>query len=901
MPSSATSPRPEHPRPDLRRDAPGAWASLNGPWDFAFDPDDAGEAQAWFGPGHAAFTRTIVVPFPWESHAAWGTEAWAGNDNWFSPQAYLDPAGVTRDNYTTAPRHTIGWYRRRVTVPARAASERLFLHLGAADWDVKVWVNGQRVGEGRSGYVPFSCDITEALAPGAAEAEVVIRVHDPQGTEDKPLGKQHKWYTTTSGIWQPVWLEVRPERHLTGVQITPHLSPASLSCAIAANVALDGLACRVEVRDTDGTVVADHCGASGAGCLEVPLAGEPRPWHPDSPHLYDVTVELREGETVVDTVQTYCGLREVGIAPLCEGGPKYLTLNGEPIYLKGALDQSFNPWGVYAWCSDADIIRDLQLAKDTGLNFLRIHIKPEDPRFLYWADRMGMLIMYDFANLGYDGYGETGCERWEWTFRELLARDFNHPCIFAWVLFNETWGLGFKEYAQAPDRQEWVKRMFRLAKALDPSRPIEDNSVCSYDHVLTDINSWHFYINDYEKAREHVAKVVAETYPGSAFNYVGGNTQGDEPLLNSEYGGVGARMGDIDVSWCFKFLTDLLRREEKVCGYVYTELQDIEWEYNGFYNYDRTPKDFGYSLRELQGPFYLGVDGPPAQTLAPGATFAPRVFVNRVGHSGALPEMVYRYVLTDSLGETRTLAEGALTWPESTSAILTADVPGVVCDEEGSLVRFEACFKGLAATFAVAEFRADGLPAVEHRAAERRCILRKLAGDVEVSTAWHEAEVERGVVDYQQHLLGGVEAGHMDYRFALPEGMSLQQARSLTLVCEASSKRPGAPQTHCGGPHWPSDLVVSMNGIPIHTTTLGDQYADSRGALSHLHGFRGRYGELIHLEVAGDALDLIRRQDSGAVLVRLEVPRSASNHRGLVVYSSRAGRTPCDVTLIVSQ
>jgi hypothetical protein len=893
-------PRPEHPRPDFRRGPERATLVLNGRWDFRFDPEGVGEAEGWPS-SEVDYDRQIIVPFPWESHAAWGTEAWAGNDTWFSAQAYLDPGSVTKGNYTQAPRHTVGWYRRTVKTPELAPGEHLWLNIGAADWEVKVWVNGRFVAEGRSGYVPFACDVTDAVgAVTDRDATIVIRVHDPQGTEDKPLGKQHKWYTTTSGIWQPVWLEVRPERHLAQVHLTPHLEPAGVGCVIQINGDTAGLFCRILVQDETGTVVADHsdeCDRKHA----ILLSGDLRRWHPDDPHLYEVTVQLLNGEAVLDEVHTYFGLREVGVAPLHEGGPNYITLNGKPIYLKGALDQSFNPWGVYAWRSDEDIIRDLTLAKEAGFNFLRLHIKPEDPRFLYWADRLGMLIMYDFPNLGYDGYGEVGCERWEWTFRELVTRDYNHPCIFAWVLFNETWGLGFKEYAQSPERQEWVKRMVRLAQELDPSRLIEDNSACSYDHVLTDINSWHFYLNDYEKAKEHIEKVVAETYPGSTFNYVGGNQQGEEPLLNSEYGGIGARMGDLDVSWCFKFLTDLLRKQEKVCGYVYTELQDIEWEYNGIVNYDRSRKDFGYDVKDLQGLVYLGFDCPPAQTVKPDTDVALPMFINRAGHAGTVMELAYRVTGVNSLGQdftvvpTMPLALDLDQQPDVSSGTL----PGFATPAAPGLLRVEAALAAQAANWCYIEVRDGKLPAAE-TLEDGRTVLRKLAGDVEVSTAWHEAEVERGVVDYETHLLGGVEAGHMDYRFLLPEEVELSQAKTLTFLCEASSKRPGAPQTHAEGLGWPSDLIISMNGIPVHSMMLPDQYADSRGALSHLHGFRGRYGELVRVEVSGEVLDLVRRGSAREVLVRLEVPRSAPNHRGLVVYSSRAGGYPCDVTLIVS-
>ncbi|MEI6499696.1 MAG: sugar-binding domain-containing protein, partial [Armatimonadota bacterium] len=575
-------PRPQHPRPDCHRGLQTGWLNLNGAWDFQFDPDDGGEGERWFA-ADRGFDREIIVPFCWEAHCAWGTEALAGNDNWFSPEAYLDPGSVTRDNYRTAPRHTIGWYRRCVKV-ADLTHDRLFLHLGAADWHVKIWANGQFVGESDSGYVPASFDLTDALA--GDEVLLVIRVEDPQGTQDKPLGKQHAWYTTTSGIWQTVWLEARPARHLTHLHLTPRLCPASVDCKFEANAPLEGLSVRVTVTDADGNPAGSAVSVPGSDTVSVTLEGEPRLWSPETPHLYDARAELLQGEQVLDTLHSYCGLREVELKPLYDGGPKYFHLNGKPLYLKGALDQSFNPWGIYTFPTEESIIRDLELSEEAGFNFLRIHIKPEDPRFLYQADKRGMLIMFDLPGLGYDGYGPLGCERWEYTFRGIVERDYNHPCIFSWVLFNETWGLGFKEYSQSPDRQQWVKDMFHLAKRLDPTRPIEDNSACSYDHVLTDINSWHFYLNDYEQAREHIDKVIRETYPGSGFNYVGGNKQGDELLMNSEYGGIGAGMGDVDVSWCFKFLTDLLRRQEKCAGYVYTELQDIEWEHNGIYDYD---------------------------------------------------------------------------------------------------------------------------------------------------------------------------------------------------------------------------------------------------------------------------------------------------------------------------
>lgn len=898
---SSAIPRPEHPRPDLHRGLQEGegWLNLNGSWDFAFDDEASGEAQGWQVPGAEAYDRRILVPFCWESHAAWGTDDLAGNDNWYSTEAYLNPAEVTRENYREAPRHTVGWYRRTVTCPAGDADATVWLHIGAADWHVKVWANGEFVGAGDSGYVPFSCDLGDAAKPGE-DVTLVIRVEDPQGTEDKPLGKQHKWYTTTSGIWQPVWLELRPLRHIGNLRLTPHRDPAAVTCEVELSAAATSAGLRVTVTDEQGAPAGVGEGADAGQPLTVSLGPSVRPWCPEDPHLYTVTVELLDGDRVLDIVHSYFGLREVGVAPLYDGGPNYVTLNGKPLYLKGALDQSFTPWGVYTFRSDEEIRRDLEIARDTGLNFLRIHIKPEDPRFLYWADRMGMLIMADLPNVGYNGYGEVGNARWEWTFRRVVERDYNHPCIFSWVLFNETWGLGFGQYYEATDRHAWVERMYQLAKSLDATRLIEDNSACSYDHVVTDLNTWHYYINNYEQAREHVDKVMAETYPGSGFNFVPGRQQGDEPLMNSEYGGIGAGMGDLDVSWCFKFNTDLLRAQEKCCGYVYTELQDIEWEHNGFVNYDRSPKEFGYEIAGLQGPVYVGLSCAPGQTVAPGSTWVAPVFINRAGYEQPLPELRYTLTGHDALGgDMGVLAEGAADlasqMADAAGPVVPIAMPAIKLPAEPCLVRFEARLGDLAANWCYLEVRDGALPVTE-TLADGRLVLRKLAGDVEVSTAWHEAEVERGVVDLEQHLLGGVEAGHMDYRFALPEGFSTDTCACITVVLEASSKRQGAPQTERAP--WLSDLRVSLNGVLVGEALLGDQYADSRGALSHMHGLRGRYGELLSFRAEGDTL----RQALAAskeLLLRLDVPRAALNHRGLVVYSSRAGRYPCDVTLVV--
>src|SRR5205085_9386185 len=257
-----------------------------------------------------------------------------------------------------------------------------------------------------------------------------------------------------------------------------------------------------------------------------------------------------------------------------------------------------------------------------------------------------------------------GRKRWEVMMRKAIERDFNHPSIFSWCIFNETWGFGgqvelIKLFEPKPQQTEkanvpgavsaeqhsgggaavmapekkrldnvsshkWVHEMWLLAKSLDSTRLVEDMSVCHWDHLdyfahtETDINSWHFYINDYAKAKEHIRKIVESTYAGSSFNYVQGFAHKGTPLINSEYGGIGALDGDCDMSWSFKFLTNELRRYQQISAYIYTELHDVEWEYNGFLNYDRTPKEIGYDPRIINESDTLPIDFAPITKVAPG-------------------------------------------------------------------------------------------------------------------------------------------------------------------------------------------------------------------------------------------------------------------------------------------
>ncbi|MGI5816739.1 MAG: glycoside hydrolase family 2 protein [Armatimonadota bacterium] len=893
----ASIPRPEHPRPDLHRGLrPGVdWLNLNGDWEFEFDPDDIGIAEGWQSGDPGRFSRTIRVPFPWESHLAWGTEDRAGNDDWFSTEAYLAPDAVTRDNYREAARHTVGWYRREFEVPDGWQSRRVYLNVGAADWDLRAWVNGVEVGAEESGYLPVALDITESLRDGGNT--LVIRVHDPEDHSRQPIGKQvSNWYTRTSGIWQTVWLEPRAEAHIRSVRVEPSLSGgrATVHVGVHGPDGAQGLCVGSDLRASAGPRVAGGEAVPVGDDLSAELRHEitgPIPWTPDAPHLYRAEVRLmRDGETI-DTVHTQFGMRDIDTGPLYEDGPTYIRLNGEPIYLRGALDQSFHPAGVYTHATDAEIRRDLQLARQAGLNFLRLHIKTPDPRYCYWADQCGVLLMCDMPGLGYDGYSEVGKRRWERTAWGQIARDFNHPSIFSWCLFNETWGLGGRAYADDQGRQAWVRECYETAKRLDPTRLVEDNSPCLQDHVVSDINSWHFYINDYEQAREHLEEVVARTYRGSRFNYVGGNAQGDEPLLNSEYGGIGARMGDLDVSWCLRFLTNELRKHEKVCGYVYTELTDIEWEHNGIFNYDRSPKEFGYDPALLLGETFVGFDAPPARTVLPGASVRVPVFLRPSPEAEELERRLsWTATFIDRLGREEIVARRrSLQHGRRGERFIEVDLPrraglvrleAVVGDEQGRPAALNFCFFEV-----VSSTGGTSDPAAT--------ILTLPAG---ACHARFDAEPEIGEVAGEAHLIAGIGDGTISYTFELPDDLDADDVDRIALLAEISSARPGAPQT--SDDRWPSVVRIEIGGYEAATVHLSDQPADSRGALSHMNGLRGRYGELATAAISGD--DAREAAARGRVEVRISSSEAASGCGGVTVYGSRAGRYPCEVTLILS-
>jgi beta-galactosidase/beta-glucuronidase len=536
-------PRPEHPQPRFRRER---WLNLNGEWDFGIGDEPR-------------FERTIVVPF--------------------AAQSKLSGVGQQPGD--------VVWYRRRVQAPE---AERVRLHFGAVDYRATVWVDGVEVARHEGGHTPFSADLD--IAPGA-ELEVVVKAEDPLADRTLQRGKQY-WkpepegifYTSTTGIWQSVWLEPLPLRQLRSLRLRPDAETGVLTFDIAA----DG---GVEVTALlDGRVCGSWRGDAETGRIELE---EVRRWSPDDPQLYDLRVRLLAGG---DLVESYFGLRTV------ETRDGRFLLNGEPCEQRLVLDQGYFPGGWYTASVDADLRRDIELAKAMGFNGARKHQKVEDPRWLYWADRLGFLVWGEMANANlYSAAGEERLVR-EWT--AAVKRDRDHPCVVAWVPVNESWGVPEGSAAQAAMQD----RLCRLTHALDGTRPVISND--GWEHSASDLCTLHDYDPAPVLAQRY--RSLAEALKGRERQpYLPGFEHRGEPLIVSEFGGLKLRnasgwgyeevAGPEQLLAEYTALVRALMEAGPVEGFCYTQLTDVEHEKNGLLTFDRGPKvDTELMRRATQTP-----------------------------------------------------------------------------------------------------------------------------------------------------------------------------------------------------------------------------------------------------------------------------------------------------------
>ncbi len=961
-------PRPEYPRPDFQRGTIDGkdWLNLNGPWQFRFDGHKTGLENGWHLPTGPDWREQIIVPFCWESLAAWGEAETAGNENYYSTRVFRNPLEVNRANHSYVARYEVGWYRRRIHIPGTDLwkGKRIILKIGAADFFTDCWCNGVHLGHHEGGYTPFEFDLTEALtwqADGSVEALVTLRVEDPMDNREQPVGKQWHWYTSTSGIWQTVYIEPREKSFIETFRVFTDIDQKSARVEVECANAAENSAVQIYVIPPGGEVQILNAPVNNnfaSATLEIP---HPYLWNPNQPHLYKLALKLEHENRTVDYIQSYFGMRKIDSGKAEDPkAPAVLRLNNVPRYLRGALYQSYHPDGVYTAGSVETLKEDIFWAKKFGFNFLRIHIKIDDPLLLYYADTRGIRLMADFPNFGEGGDTPVGRRRFEEMMRAAIKRDFNHPSIIAWCVFNETWGFGGQaEFVKLfPDLKKkilkfdgpaapgavsagdrsiadqtnlhadeaaaetrvikreanlaahaWVQITWELAKKLDPTRLVEDMSVVHWEHLEyyahgdTDINSWHFYIDDYFRAKEHIQKVVDASYAGSTFNFVPGYSDKGQPLINSEYGGVGALDGNRDCSWSFKFLTNELRRHGQISAYIYTELHDVEWEYNGFLSYDRTPKEFGYDPRIINESDALPINFPPITRHALGSVV--KIDVASSHYSTVARDKVslrWRLGGMDSWGRIeQDIALGLVPIAFPHRRVERAHTIELKMPDKPMLCTL--CLEALDATGAIVAsnyvelFVAETAPPPREES-ERSLLLRATLQN------WSRAEWSGPVSSREEacarHFCFGLGHGFFEWNLPL-EDSDLKTARRLRFLCEASSHRSDTPQTKKD--RHPTTLRVELNGIPICKQIVVDHPHDSRGALSYLSGGkkgRGAYGYLITAAIDGDLLRQVAESVSDNKLnVRCSVPAGGLAVGGLTIYGTESGRYPISPLVIV--
>lgn len=573
-----------YPRPMLQREQ---WTSLNGRWDFALDEG----GQLRFPDVH--FDEQIEVPF--------------------SPE-------TTRSGIADTGLYKACWYRRSVEIPELGPDDRVLLHFGAVDYEAQVWIDGALAVTHEGGYTPFSADITRLLRPGTKH-EIVVRAEDDPTDLAKPRGKQdwqlvpHSiWYPRTTGIWQTVWMERVNRAHMKRIRWTPHLAAwelgfeAEVSCASAERL---WLAVRLHIDEillAEDRYAVVHGEVHRRIALSDPGIDDFRNellWSPSKPTLIDVELELLDARgNVLDAVVSYTALRSFAC-----GGDRFI-LNGRPYPLRLVLDQGYWPETGMTPPDDAALRRDVELTKAMGFNGARKHQKIEDPRYLYWADRLGLLVWGEMPSAY--RFTHRSIERLTTQWIEAVRRDLSHPCIVAWVPFNESWGVPNLPENE-PERQ-YIEALYHLTKTLDPHRPVVGND--GWESLATDILGIHDYDSSPERLAQRYAtpellpRILKRERPGGRVLVVGGRSLPEIPVVLSEFGGIavapeatgyGTEAGSATWGYSatanaeglgrgYRRLLDCVRSLELLAGFCYTQFADTYQEANGLLYADRRPK-----------------------------------------------------------------------------------------------------------------------------------------------------------------------------------------------------------------------------------------------------------------------------------------------------------------------
>ena len=581
-------PRAEYPRPQFER---ADWVNLNGEWSFALDLSDSGRDRDFYN--SKGFEQRITVPF--------------------APESKLSGIGYT-DFINSV------WYQRMIQIPSAWQGKRVKLNFGAVYYESEVYIDGRFVGRHYGGSDSFAFDITDFVGDGK-EHSIVVHAESDLRSGTQPGGKQSTnyysygcSYTRTTGIWQTVWMEAVDDMALERVQVVTDIDNEQIVVIPTYYNVAGGNTLSVEVRD-GGKVVAHAESAAVQGVPVVVALKKAKLWSPESPFLYDVVYEVKDAEgKTLDRVDAYVGMRKVHI----DGNKIYL--NNKPYYQRLVLDQGFYPDGIWTAPSDEALKHDIEMSKAAGFNGARLHQKVFEERFHYWADKLGYIVWGEMASWDKDFNSVAAARNFLSEWGNIVVRDRNHPALIVWTPFNEEFGVPSNEAGR------FLTDVYNETRRLDPTRPV--NTVSGGIYVISDFSTAHCYEQD-------GARLHSMLFDGEKFYQPQGPNEGFErairklyydgslPYVLDEFGGIkcAETQPEGGNSWGYgnaaptreDFYTRLealvkaiVDHSDKICGFCYTQLTDVEQEQNGVYYYDRGEK---FDMGRVKAIFQMKAEG----------------------------------------------------------------------------------------------------------------------------------------------------------------------------------------------------------------------------------------------------------------------------------------------------
>ncbi len=559
--------REGYPRPQLFRPD---YALLNGQWDFAFDRE--GNMDEAFKGGFDDQMK-IEVPFAYKSA--------------------MSGIGLNEQVDTV-------WYSRTLTVTEAQLQNDILLHLEGCDYDTYVFVNGTLVGTARGAYHRLTFDLTPYLRTG--DNALVVKAYDDDRI-DKPRGKQRWtgnehpcWYNGTNGIYKTAWVEYVPHTRISDLRMDTDYATGIATVKADVDNPIGGEKIAIAIT-LNGEPVAEAVTVPGAAVMidlteKCPLAL----WNVMDPHLYEITFTLRSGNTVIDTVQSYFGVRNIDLRG------RVITLNGKRLFQKLVLDQGYWPESGLTPPSEAAMVKDINDMIALGFNGARKHQKVEDERFLYYADIIGYIVWGEFGSA--HSHSKEGCDAFAEEWPLAVKQQYNHPCILTWVPFNESWGV--EPIKEDKEVQAYTEMIYHKTKVIDPQRPVILND--GWHHTISDILSIHHYQADAELFRNDFGTEVGcviderEVIPFERFTtFSNGYCDRGQPIIFSEFGGIWTTKDGMDdeTAFCKRLgaLVEMMEELPFLSGYCYTQISDVQDELNGLLYYDRTPKFSAEAVR----------------------------------------------------------------------------------------------------------------------------------------------------------------------------------------------------------------------------------------------------------------------------------------------------------------